>query len=192
MKVAMTTTTRWISAALLLATGAAASAADAPRDNATLANRSEAVFGKQAGQSFDAQAVKPAAAAPRTETVTVTLKPGKGAEVQAELDAGQGLLVAAGNDSIKGKDSLTADDVVCSATGSTRRMPALRREPVRPTRPTPTQRSRHGESTDPTSNAARLTPKKQRLNCGTTTNNEPKRRAHKMRTSPTTAPMNPT
>jgi|APMI01.1.fsa_nt_gi hypothetical protein len=88
----MTTTTRWISAALLLATGAAASAADAPRDNATLANRSEAVFGKQAGQSFDAQAVKPAAAAPRTETVTVTLKPGKGAEVQAELDAGQGMV----------------------------------------------------------------------------------------------------
>lgn len=32
---------------------------------------------------------------------------------------GQGLLVAAGNDSITGKDSLTADDVVCSATGST-------------------------------------------------------------------------
>ena len=32
---------------------------------------------------------------------------------------GQGLLVAADNDSITGKDSLTADDVVCSATGST-------------------------------------------------------------------------
>lgn len=32
---------------------------------------------------------------------------------------GQGLLVAADNDTITGKDSLTADDVVCSATGST-------------------------------------------------------------------------
>ncbi|WP_336632440.1 MULTISPECIES: glutamate ABC transporter substrate-binding protein [unclassified Microbacterium] len=32
---------------------------------------------------------------------------------------GQGLLVAADNDKITGKDSLTADDVVCSATGST-------------------------------------------------------------------------
>lgn len=32
---------------------------------------------------------------------------------------GQGLLVAADNDSITGKDSLTADDIVCSATGST-------------------------------------------------------------------------
>ena len=32
---------------------------------------------------------------------------------------GQGLLVAADNDEITGKDSLTADTVVCSATGST-------------------------------------------------------------------------
>jgi glutamate transport system substrate-binding protein len=32
---------------------------------------------------------------------------------------GQGLLVAADNDTITGKDSLTADDIVCSATGST-------------------------------------------------------------------------
>ncbi|UJP12939.2 glutamate ABC transporter substrate-binding protein [Microbacterium elymi] len=32
---------------------------------------------------------------------------------------GQGLLVAKDNDKITGKDSLTADDVVCSATGST-------------------------------------------------------------------------
>lgn len=32
---------------------------------------------------------------------------------------GQGLLVAADNDKITGKDSLTADEVVCSATGST-------------------------------------------------------------------------
>ena len=32
---------------------------------------------------------------------------------------GQGLLVAADNDTITGKDALTADDVVCSATGST-------------------------------------------------------------------------
>lgn len=32
---------------------------------------------------------------------------------------GQGLLVAADNDKITGKDALTADDTVCSATGST-------------------------------------------------------------------------
>ncbi len=32
---------------------------------------------------------------------------------------GQGLMVAADNDKITGKDSLTAEDIVCSATGST-------------------------------------------------------------------------
>lgn len=85
-------TTRWMSAVLLMAAGTPAWAADAPRDDATLATKAEAVFGKQAGQSFDSQAVKPSGAAPRTETVTVTLKPGKGAEVQAELDAGQGMV----------------------------------------------------------------------------------------------------
>ncbi len=85
------TTTRWMAAALLLAV-APGWAAEVTRDNSTLATRSEAVFGKQAGQSFDAQALKPGAGAPRTETVTVTLKPGKGAEVQAELDSGQGLV----------------------------------------------------------------------------------------------------
>ena len=88
----MSTFTRWISSALLLAASATGWAADTQRDNASLAARSEAVFGKQPGQSFDAQAVKPASAAPRTETMTVTLKPGKGAEVQAELDAGQGMV----------------------------------------------------------------------------------------------------
>lgn len=86
------TTGRWIVAGALLSAFASVWAADASRDNSTLAARSETVFGKQAGQSFDAQAVKPSFAAPRTETVTVTLKPGKGAEVQAELDAGQGMV----------------------------------------------------------------------------------------------------
>jgi hypothetical protein len=85
-------TKRLIVLAALLAAGTPLWAADAPRDNAALAARSEAVFGKQAGQSFDAQAVKPSVAVPRTETVTVTLAPGKGAEVQAELDAGQGMV----------------------------------------------------------------------------------------------------
>jgi hypothetical protein len=85
-------TKRLIVLTVLLAAGTPLWAADAPRDNAALATRSEAVFGKQAGQSFDAQAVKPSAAVPRTETVTVTLAPGKGAEVQAELDAGQGMV----------------------------------------------------------------------------------------------------
>lgn len=85
-------TLRMIAVSLLLAAGTPLRAADAPRDNAALAAKAEAVFGKQPGQSFDAQAVKPSGPAPRTETVTVTLAPGKGAEVQAELDAGQGMV----------------------------------------------------------------------------------------------------
>jgi hypothetical protein len=86
------TTKRMMAAGLLWAAGTPLWAADAVGNNAALAARAEAVFGKQAGQTFDAQAVKPSAAAPRTETVTVTLAPGKGAEVQAELDAGQGMV----------------------------------------------------------------------------------------------------
>jgi hypothetical protein len=85
-------TKRLIALGVLLAAGTPLWAADAPRDNASLAAKAEAVFGKQAGQSFDAPAVKPSASAPRAETVTVTLAPGKGAEVQAELDAGQGMV----------------------------------------------------------------------------------------------------
>ena len=85
-------TQRMIAVGLVLAAGTPLWAADVARDDAALASRAEAVFGKQAGQSFDAQAVKPSAVAPRTETVTVTLAPGKGAEVQAELDAGQGMV----------------------------------------------------------------------------------------------------
>jgi hypothetical protein len=85
-------TKRIIAVGLLLAAGKPLWAADTVRDNATLAAKAEAAFGKQPGQSFDAHAVKPSAAAPRTETVTVTLAPGKGAEVQAELDAGQGMV----------------------------------------------------------------------------------------------------
>lgn len=85
-------TKRWLAVGLLSTVGTPLRAADALRDNAALAVKAEAVFGKQAGQSFDAQAVKPSAAVARTETVTVTLAPGKGAELQAELDAGQGMV----------------------------------------------------------------------------------------------------
>lgn len=85
-------TKQMITAGLVLAAGMPLWAADAVRNNASLAAKTDAVFGKHAGQSFDAQAVKPSAAVPRTETMTVTLAPGKGAEVQAELDAGQGMV----------------------------------------------------------------------------------------------------
>lgn len=66
-------------------------AAEAPTDrNAVLAAKAQAVFGQQAGQTFDGNAVAMAAQAPRTETFTVTLAPGKGAEVKAQIAAGQG------------------------------------------------------------------------------------------------------
>jgi len=70
----------------------ASRAADAPSANDALANAAATVFGKQKGQSFDASAVKGAAAAPRTESITLTLAPGKGAELKALIDKGQGFV----------------------------------------------------------------------------------------------------
>lgn len=77
---------------LLLALGLLATTPLWAADNTALAAKAEAAFGKNKDQSFDAQAVKPAAAAPRTETMTATLAPGKGVEVKADLGAGQGLV----------------------------------------------------------------------------------------------------
>lgn len=81
------------SALLVLLAGAAsvAVAADTAADrNAALAAKAQAVFGRQPGQSFDGNAVAMATQAPRTETFTVKLAPGKGAEVKAKIAAGQG------------------------------------------------------------------------------------------------------
>lgn len=79
-------------AAVSLATVGSLAAAESARDNAALAARAEAVFGKNKDQAFDAAALAASPGAPRTETLTVTLAPGKGAEVKADLDAGQGLV----------------------------------------------------------------------------------------------------
>lgn len=51
-------------------------AAPADTDTAALSAQAAAVFGKQPGQSFDARAVTHASAAPRTDTMSVTLAPG--------------------------------------------------------------------------------------------------------------------
>lgn len=60
--------------------------------NAMLAAKADAAFGKQAGRSLDASAVSLAGDGPmRRNTFTVTLAPGKGAEVKAHLRAGEGL-----------------------------------------------------------------------------------------------------
>lgn len=79
-------------AALSLAAAGSVAAGAEVRDNATLAAKAEAVFGKNKDQAFNAAALSPSPGTPRTETLTVTLDPGKGAEVKAELGAGQGLV----------------------------------------------------------------------------------------------------
>lgn len=61
-------------------------------DTATMAAAAQQVFGKQAGQSFDAHAVSRSSGATRTDTLTLTLAPGKGAEVKAAIEAGQGFV----------------------------------------------------------------------------------------------------
>lgn len=79
--------------ALTGASKAGATPVDAAADGtAALATRSAEVFGAQAGQSFDARAASASPAAPRTDTLKVTLPPGGGAEVKALLQAGQGFV----------------------------------------------------------------------------------------------------
>lgn len=69
-----------------------ASVADGDVANAALAARAEAAFGKSEGQSLDAQAVSLATGPTRRDTLTVTLAPGKGAEVKTLLKTGEGLV----------------------------------------------------------------------------------------------------
>ncbi|WP_439953215.1 hypothetical protein, partial [Escherichia coli] len=57
-----------------------------------LAAKAQALFGKQPGQSFDASAFTASAQPPRTETQTLTLPPGKGAEIKATLAKGQSFI----------------------------------------------------------------------------------------------------
>lgn len=70
-------------------TGAAPSA---DRETAALSAQAAAVFGAQPGQSFDVRAVVPHSSEDKTETLSVTLEPGKGAEVKAMLEAGKGFV----------------------------------------------------------------------------------------------------
>lgn len=57
-----------------------------------MAAMAAAVFGKQPGQTFDVRAVSPSDAVERTDTMTITLAPGKGAELKAVVEAGQGFV----------------------------------------------------------------------------------------------------
>lgn len=59
--------------------------------NTVLATKADAAFGKQAGRSLDATAVSLADGTIRHDSISVTLPPGKGAEVKARLRVGEGL-----------------------------------------------------------------------------------------------------
>ncbi|MBH1826818.1 hypothetical protein I5W35_06730 [Stenotrophomonas maltophilia] len=58
--------------------------------NQTLAEKAKAAFGENKGQTLDAAANSLSAGPMRTDTLTVTLEPGKGAEVKAHLKQGAG------------------------------------------------------------------------------------------------------
>ena len=66
--------------------------ADGAAANAVLTAKATEAFGANAGQSFDARAVSLGAAPYRRDALTVTLPPGKGAEVKAMLKAGDGMV----------------------------------------------------------------------------------------------------
>ena len=66
-----------------------ATPAAAPSEASELATQAAAVFGTQPGQRFDARAVARSTVVARTDTMSVTLDPGKGAEIKAMVDVGQ-------------------------------------------------------------------------------------------------------
>lgn len=72
--------------------GQAASSAPSPADHSQIASRAMDAFGANAGQSFDTAAVSLRTAPYRNDTLSVTLAPGKGAEVKAMLKAGDGIV----------------------------------------------------------------------------------------------------
>lgn len=72
----------------------AAESPDMAARNAAEAAKAAAAFGAKVKQTFAAQALTPvvAAASPRSESMTVTLEPGKGVELKMLLDTGQGVV----------------------------------------------------------------------------------------------------
>jgi hypothetical protein len=65
---------------------------DATAANTALAAKAQAAFGANAGQSLDAAVFSASPGELRTDTFSVTLEPGKGAEVKSALKAGDGLV----------------------------------------------------------------------------------------------------
>jgi len=69
-----------------------AASTDTTQANSALAAKAAAAFGANAGQSLDAAAFSASPGELRTDTFSVTLEPGKGAEVKSALKAGDGLV----------------------------------------------------------------------------------------------------
>ncbi len=84
-----------VAAAILLSSAlSTAQAAEQPLSAAdgALAENAAALHGKQPGHKFNAGALAAARLPPRTDTLTVTIAPGKGAQVTTLVDAGQGFV----------------------------------------------------------------------------------------------------
>jgi hypothetical protein len=71
---------------------AAVQTASAASDNSEIAAKAKAAFGEHSGQSFDTAAVSLRPTPFRNDSFSVTLEPGKGAEVKAMLKAGEGIV----------------------------------------------------------------------------------------------------
>ncbi|MEQ1511495.1 MAG: hypothetical protein ABL934_02320 [Lysobacteraceae bacterium] len=65
---------------------------DPDTDTAALAAKATAAFGANAGQSFDTKALSSHGMPYRRDTLSVTLPPGKGAEIKALLKSGDGMV----------------------------------------------------------------------------------------------------
>lgn len=70
----------------------AGGSADAVQANALLARKAKAAFGENKGQSLDAAATSFTSGELRRDTLSVTLAPGKGAEIKAHLKQGAGVV----------------------------------------------------------------------------------------------------
>lgn len=75
-----------------LATTRPAPAVDATEADSVLAAKAAAAFGANPDQFLDAAAFSASQGELRTDTLSVTLEPGKGAEVKSALKAGEGLV----------------------------------------------------------------------------------------------------
>lgn len=74
------------------ATSAASPSMAEDQANAALAAKAAAAFGAHPGQTLDASAYSASAAALRSDSFSLVLEPGKGAEVKAALKAGDGIV----------------------------------------------------------------------------------------------------